>query len=377
MIIKSFTAESAAAALKKVRSEMGGEAVVLKTRKIDGPGNNRVEITACLDKVSVARASVILPEQKNHLKSDAQKSHTVPTRFETTDSASNVLDRGISYRLTMIENTLEKLTGAIAFGKGNCFEDGDIGEIEAKLRRADISESYLVSLREKFDEEKQGTDKTETKAREILKTDLAQLLTSGINLKNGDQVVFLGWPASGKTSVMGKMAAHLVMQNKKVKLLSLDNLKVGAYEEISSYADLLGLEHDNLFDTEIKKNQADKILLIDTPFISNREDKLKELQAGVEALKPTYRLLVISALTRSSDIMELLDTFKIFKPSHLVLTMTDMTRRLGVAVSTCHQLGIKLAYVTDGPGGIGRLELPDVDSLLSSLLNEEVAIASA
>lgn len=356
---------------------MGGEAVVLKTRKIDGPGNNRVEITACLDKVSVARASVILPEQKNHLKSDAQKSHTVPTRFETTDSASNVLDRGISYRLTMIENTLEKLTGAIAFGKGNCFEDGDIGEIEAKLRRADISESYLVSLREKFDEEKQGTDKTETKAREILKTDLAQLLTSGINLKNGDQVVFLGWPASGKTSVMGKMAAHLVMQNKKVKLLSLDNLKVGAYEEISSYADLLGLEHDNLFDTEIKKNQADKILLIDTPFISNREDKLKELQAGVEALKPTYRLLVISALTRSSDIMELLDTFKIFKPSHLVLTMTDMTRRLGVAVSTCHQLGIKLAYVTDGPGGIGRLELPDVDSLLSSLLNEEVAIASA
>lgn len=356
---------------------MGGEAVVLKTRKIDGPGDNRVEITACIDKVSVARASVILPEQKNHLKSDPRKPHTVPTRFEATDSASNALDRDVSYRLTMIENTLEKLTGAIVDGKENDSEDGDIGEIEAKLRHADISESYLVSLRGKFNEEKQASDGKETKAREILKTDLVRLLTSGINLKNGNRVVFLGWPACGKTSVMGKMAAHLVMQKKKVKLLSLDNLKVGAYEEISSYADLLGLEHDNPFDTEIKKNQADEILLIDTPSISCREGKLKELQAGVEALKPDYCLLVISALTRSSDITELLDTFKTFKPSYLVLTMTDLTRRLGAAVSACYQLGIKLAYVTDSPGGIGRLELPDVDSLLSSLLNEEVAIASA
>ena len=45
MIIKSFTAESATAAMKMVRKEMGGEAIVLKTRQVvdrhNRPGPSR------------------------------------------------------------------------------------------------------------------------------------------------------------------------------------------------------------------------------------------------------------------------------------------------------------------------------------------------
>ncbi len=50
MRIKSYTAESVADALKRIRTELGGEAFVLKTRKLVNPlGMERVEITACCD----------------------------------------------------------------------------------------------------------------------------------------------------------------------------------------------------------------------------------------------------------------------------------------------------------------------------------------
>ncbi len=51
MIIRSFVADSATSALKEVRTQMGGEAVVLKTRQVR-TGNNGVqfEVTACLER---------------------------------------------------------------------------------------------------------------------------------------------------------------------------------------------------------------------------------------------------------------------------------------------------------------------------------------
>src|SRR5512138_740160 len=51
MIIKTITADSMAAGLKLVRSELGKDAVVLKSREIPGgSANGRVEITACTER---------------------------------------------------------------------------------------------------------------------------------------------------------------------------------------------------------------------------------------------------------------------------------------------------------------------------------------
>ena len=61
MIVKSFRASSAVRALKKVREEMGQEAIVLKTRQIRlKTGGTAVEITACIEKPTVGVASRVL-----------------------------------------------------------------------------------------------------------------------------------------------------------------------------------------------------------------------------------------------------------------------------------------------------------------------------
>ena len=61
MIIKSYAAESVAAALKAVRAEMGGDAVVLNTRQTNEFGKVGVEITACIDGTTDDKMSEIAP----------------------------------------------------------------------------------------------------------------------------------------------------------------------------------------------------------------------------------------------------------------------------------------------------------------------------
>ena len=55
MIIKTFRAETSAAALKLVKMEMGGDAIVLKTTQSKDAGYKTVfEVTACLENPTVS-----------------------------------------------------------------------------------------------------------------------------------------------------------------------------------------------------------------------------------------------------------------------------------------------------------------------------------
>lgn len=380
MIIKSFTGESASAVLKEVRSEMGGDALVLKTREIKEPdGGIRVEITACLDKPSVAQASAIFPDRKSEpvtktaLVDDGQSS-----RLEIEKDRPPAIQPNIYEKLASIENRLSRLDQPLETGKTTRrFDDGARKEIYQSLKDADLPEDYIESLFVRAGEKEPDSEKITAAIRDLLTGDLAELVQPGFSLNSGEKVVFLGPPASGKTSMMGKTAARLVVKNKKVRLVSLDNLKVGAIEEINSYADLLGLEMTDVPVTGKEKNKTEEILLVDTPALPRQEDKRKELRIKIEKLNPNCRVLVLSALQRTTDIVDQLESLKAFNPTHLVLTMTDLTRRFGALLPVCRELGVKLAFITCAPGGIGRLEVPDIETIVGSLLNEEVNLEQA
>jgi flagellar biosynthesis protein FlhF len=381
MIIKSFTAESAAAALKKVRSEMGGDAVVLKTRESKEPdGGIRVEITACLDKPSVAQATAIFPDRQTE---PVRKTEPVENNRLGDISSDEEMVTGkksdIYERLAAIENRLTRLSSDDEAGMEETAEENDSRKgLRETLKDADLPKDYVKSLFNMLEGTEPFAKDREGAVRELLSADLAEIIQPGFNLDKGDKVVFNGLPASGKTSVMGKTAARLVLNKKKARLVSLDNLKVGAFEEINSYADLLGLgvSYADAGDQD-KKKKNDEVLLVDTPPIPRQPEKIKELQERIEALQPDLRVLVLSALQRTDDIVELLESLREFKPTHLVMAMTDLTRRYGALLPVCRELNIKLAFVTCAPGGIGRLEVPDVDVIVRSLLNEEVEVEQA
>src|SRR6478752_970922 len=80
----------------------------------------------------------------------------------------------------------------------------------------------------------------------------------------------VGPPGSGKTTSLVKLAvAYGVAARKSVQVVSLDNLRVGAAEQLRSYAAILGvgfqaLESPAGLDQALEEH-AKSLILIDTP----------------------------------------------------------------------------------------------------------------
>ena len=387
MIIKTFTDESSAAALKVVRDEMGGEAIVLKTRQITRPGlKPAFEVTACLENASVAKTSALLSDSpKKQVTVTEAISAPEPTPIETPEPAgatekpeetkveavacSDELDE----RITSIDRKLNQL---INLG----IQPDGISRLELfqtvhrRLKEADLPDDYLESFMSSLVENYDNTSDISEYARQKLAKELEATIEHDIDFQPGDKVIFVGPAGSGKSSAMGKLAATLTArQKRKVRLLSLDDQKLAAFDEICSYAEILGLEvvpPPSAKETESKDNDA--ITLIDTPALPTQRERVQALKQRIDDVEPNYRFAVFSCLTRSRDVFQISKTLKELNPTHLILSMQDLASCHGTVVTAAKALGLKIAFLSDSPGGMGELKAPDPQTLANQFMDVEV-----
>ncbi|MBU8934925.1 MAG: 50S ribosome-binding GTPase [candidate division Zixibacteria bacterium] len=396
MIIKSFTGESTREVMKLVRSEMGGDAVVLKTRQLkDKNGAARVEITACMERHTVSQAATILhdrPEKvKNRLPAEVIVQEASPLSLVVPNSApieeeGNEMDISapeisetpvmvspstpdIMERLSSLEQKLEQLIHLNLVSPGGPTLARRFLPIASILKGADLPPDFVadffISCCDKYDE---SEDLMEYTHRELVDT-LAGMMTPSISFAPGDRVMFFGHPGVGKSSVMGKLAAQLVTHEKqKVKLAGLDFQKVAAYDELAIYADLLNLEI-----TSATEDDDEAVILIDTPAVPGDQQKQIALKKMVTEAEATHRIAVLSALMRTSDLTNLANQLESFAPTHIAVTMLDMTHRWGVIVAAARALQVPIVFLCENPGGVGTIKAPDPDRLARTLLGEEIS----
>jgi len=350
MIIKSFRAESAAAALKKVRQEMGGDAIVLKTSQLKSAGNRRlVEVTACLDKVSVA-------EFPSFGRDTAARNAAFSG--DATDGDSGLR---LEERLAGLDRKLERLIKRSSVADSAADSSISLEQISVLMREAGFPGEYVSSLLDSVVANGNAKSDLQALTREMLTARVSEILHPNLNLQTGDRVIFLGPPGVGKSSMMGKLAAKLVFEDRqKVSLISTDNQKIGAYEEICSYAEVLGASIGECRDAdEPLSRQPDAVVLIDTPGVTLAPERLDMLQDIVERSSTTHRIAVFSALMRGTDVARLGEAMKPFRPTHFAMTMFDLTDCYGAVVAGAQALGIKLVFITDAAAGKGELKVPD------------------
>jgi flagellar biosynthesis GTPase FlhF len=171
--------------------------------------------------------------------------------------------------------------------------------------------------------------------------------------------------------VLGKLAAKQVFHEKQsIRLVSLDSVKVGAFEELSSYADILGSQAVD-YATAKTTSDSNSITLIDTPALPRQNQHLVTLRDQIDTLKPNYRLAVVSALTRASDAESIMQQLAVFAPTHIIVTMLDLTERWGSAVAAARASRLPICYLTNAPAGIGTVVTPDAAAFTKMFLTEE------
>lgn len=359
MIIKTFRAETNSMALKRIREEMGGDAIVLKTNQTVGANHRPVfEITACIENPTVAQSSRLLatppvvenvPVSENNVVSS--KSEADPINQELNEKIRQLeskLDQIISPKIEAQSIDIERMDVNDLFIKGD-FDYQSVKDIKAKIDNSQ-TDDISAHLIESFENAK----------------------SSPVEFKTGDRIVFFGPAGSGKSLVMGKLTAELVAQKKqKVKLHSLDDIKMAAYDELAAYADILGTELGAVYN-EISFD-GDKINLIDTPALRNDNESLARLAAKIDTVEADYRILVLSALIRSIDVNKICQKIKNFKPTHLIITKTDLTESYGSILSAVRASGLKVLYVADSSNGFEQLKELNPQIITERLLKNEVA----
>lgn len=165
------------------------------------------------------------------------------------------------------------------------------------------------------------------------------LLSGGIKLRKSPPakvVALVGATGVGKTTTIAKLAAHFCFnEGKRVSLLSLDNYRIAAAEQLRTYTDIMGIDLDIVFsrdefDGVLTGRSQNDLILIDTAGRSPLNDRqIYELKEIFSARPPDEVHLVVAAPTKADDLRLILENFAPLGYDHIIVSKLDETRSLG------------------------------------------------
>ena len=246
-------------------------------------------------------------------------------------------------------------------------------ELEEALILADIGASTaadtVVQLR------KRVSQKLLTRADEVkdaLRDILAEKLDVGDTALRVDTqpsvVLIIGVNGVGKTTSIGKLAARLKSEGKKVLLCAGDTFRAAAADQLEIWANRAGVDivrqHEGadpgavLFDAlqAAKARHADVVLCDTAGRLHNKQNLMNELaklrkiidRETPDAAKET--LLVLDATTGQNGLIQAHQFKETAGLTGIILTKLDGTAKGGIVVAIAQELRVPVKFVGVGEG---------------------------
>ena len=201
-------------------------------------------------------------------------------------------------------------------------------------------------------------------------------------------IMVVGVNGVGKTTTIGKLAANLKAQGKKVVLGAADTFRAAAVDQITIWAERAGVElvkqqmgsdpASVAFDTvkSAVAKDADVVIVDTAGRLHNRVDLMNELTKIRNVMRkvvpdaPHEVLLVLDGSTGQNAFMQAKEFSKATDITALAVTKLDGTAKGGVVVGIVDQFKVPIKFIGIGEG-IDDLKVFDRREFVNSLFSKE------
>ena len=323
------------------------------------------------ESVSVAEEKLVSVE------SDAEQ---LSSEKETETASEDVTDLDVKEQEILdLQNQLEEMKSMLVEMSRNKDEAGGIPNLQRAMEAQGISQHVLEDMISKLNGTEILAPQNSIKALKALEKYVRKAIriANGITLYSDKPkiVALIGPTGVGKTTTLAKIAAKFVLEEgAKVALITADTYRISAVEQLKTYSDILGLPLEIVYNPQalqeaIEKHRDKQLILLDTAGRSQYNAyQMKELSELLNIDADIEKHLVMSATTKTSDGLELLDNFSLCKPDRVIFTKVDETKTHGIILNILHRRKAALSYLTNGQSVPDDIEPASIEKLAELLL---------
>jgi flagellar biosynthesis protein FlhF len=195
-------------------------------------------------------------------------------------------------------------------------------------------------------------------------------------------IAFAGPTGVGKTTTLAKLAIRLVQSGRRVALVTMDTYRVGAIDQVRTYAELLQIPMHvarngaELADVLARDTSVDVALVDTTGRSPSDAEHLGQIAESLDEVGETVTLdtyLVLAASARPGDLDEAASGFGATSPAGVVFTKLDETREPVAALEYSLYSGLGLVFLCDGQDVRGHLHRPHPERLADLSLRGRIS----
>lgn len=285
------------------------------------------------------------------------------------DQAGSKLERDVLELSKRLSEVIQRIEGEIVVPSAQADPVQD-SPLVSRLVNAEVSRQRAQTLVQRYTQENEGRAFPEWLATRVKTAGSTPAESLG-----GRMVMFVGPTGVGKTTTIAKLAAiSALWERRKVLLLTADTYRIAAVEQLRTYAKILGVPMEVIFEPEtvseaIGKHPEADLVLLDTAGRSQKDTKrIEELASLYRVFRPDAVHLLIAANMKYRDMLDVVRKIGVVPITNLLFTKIDETSTYGALLDVVEDFERPVSFLTTGQNVPNDIEVATGARLVEILL---------
>lgn len=388
MELKKYYADNMQEALRKIKTELGPDAVIISSKMVRPQKGLRgvfskkiIEVVVSFDETPVVRKKAYpagFPRRKEPL-ADMEAIGNFADKLSGAKSEKNAeFDQALGEHIVEMKSLMRQFSDRIGYYDKTAEPSfpQEVGSLYDKL----IGQEFEPRLARQICLDTQKiVNKMDARPEEVMRSILTDMLGNPHNIRAAkfrQKVVMLVGPTGvGKTTTLVKLASSMICKEKlNVGIINTDVYRVAAQEHLKAYSEILNTQYLTIYKPQDIEDALDAmgkmdIVLIDT---AGRVSKDKEYQNEMRCLVASGRIdevyLTVSASTSEGVLRSIFADYGFLRDFHVIVTKMDEVAGHGVLFYIANTAERPLSYLTNGQNVPDDIIKVDPDRIAGSVM---------